>query len=177
MNTIKRLYYVANPESIDIIRKKGIEANQDGYINFITDLTMKESLFGTVGNIPDMISYFHLFSETYYLIEINYKGIKGNIKLDNVTECTTFAQRKVKQNFIDLNYLKIMEERKVDVPKTLIFKEFWRMALSTFIQHNWNWSKVQQLETKNQLPYVLSEQILKDVKERIQVQYNITVNF
>jgi hypothetical protein len=51
----------------------------------------------------------------YIIIENDPKGTTAIVQKDNVAECTAYAQRRVKQKYIEPKFLTISEVREVNI--------------------------------------------------------------
>ena len=93
-------YYVGLDETIDEIRGNGIRAEEDGYIVL---LTRKEIVDNYVLNQL-------LHAGKYPLIEVSARGITGVIKPSITAEFAAFHQRLVRQEIIEPQYIKSVQD-------------------------------------------------------------------
>jgi len=97
-----KYYYHITPEHEDWMKigQEGLKASEDGYIYLL--ITKDNDVVHSVA--LNQISAF----KNYGLIRIDSKGITGAIENDDVAEYTTRYQRRVKQQLVRPEFIKIL---------------------------------------------------------------------
>jgi hypothetical protein len=109
------LYHITTLENARKILEEGLIANIDtnsplsekGYIYLFENKSYRHPLTDEYVAVADDIAKNQLFMKNYVMLEIDEKGIKGELEHDNVGEFAAFAEWKVKQPRINKKYIKL----------------------------------------------------------------------
>ena len=107
------LYHITTSENARKILKEGLIANigtnselsEKGYIYLFENKSYRHPITKEVIAVADDIAKNQLFLDEYVMLEIDEKGIKGELEHDNVGEFAAFAEWKVKQHRINKKYI------------------------------------------------------------------------
>ena len=107
------LYHITTLDNAIKILKEGLIANfgsnselsEKGYIYLFENKSYKNRITGEVTAVADAIAKNQLFLDEYVMLEIDERGIRGELEHDNVGEFAAFAQWKVKQPRINKKYI------------------------------------------------------------------------
>lgn len=109
-----KYYHITKKENAFSIAFEGLKSNENGEIFLFSDWTMTTRRNNKTVLICDLIAKNQLFLDEFIIYEINPKGIKGEIKTDNVGELTFKNQWIIIQNAIPKSYVKFIGERSID---------------------------------------------------------------
>lgn len=109
-----KYYHITKKENAFSIAFEGLKSNKNGEIFLFSDWTMTTRRNNKTVLICDLIAKNQLFLDEFIIYEINPKGIKGEIKIDNVGELTFKNQWIIIQNAIPKSYVKFIAERSID---------------------------------------------------------------
>ena len=104
---MNKYYHITNADIkiLNSILINGLMGDDEGNIFLFEDKSI--TINGIRNNISDCIAHNQLFLSEYYLLEINSKGIKGELLQDNVAEFSAQWQWIVKQKKIWPSYIKV----------------------------------------------------------------------
>ena len=109
-----KYYHITKKENAMSISINGLTSNEDGEIFLFSDWTLTTRRNKKTVLICDLIARTQLFLDEFIIYEINPKGIKGEIKNDNVCELTAKNQWIILQDNIPRSYVKLLGERMID---------------------------------------------------------------
>ncbi len=101
-------YHLILPSSLDHVKKNGITADEEGYIYLLATKSLE---------ITDTVAINQLFTDIYYVIEVNPYSFEAELEPDNVAEFTAAFHRRIKQEYIEPYYIKLLGKRKVNVDR------------------------------------------------------------
>ncbi len=101
----KNYFYHITPDfkSWQRIEREGLSASPDGYIYVLT----RNEIAGTVAQNQLGIM------DTFFLMRIDPKGVTGAVEHDNVAESTASYQRRIRQDLIESQYIRLVNLCKV----------------------------------------------------------------
>ena len=110
-----KYYHITKKENGLSINLFGLKSNENGEIFLFSDWTLTTRRNKKTVLICDLIAQNQLGIDEFIIYEINPKGIKGEIKTDNVAELTSKFQWIITQDNISKSYVKIIGVRSIDV--------------------------------------------------------------
>ena len=116
-----KYYHITKKENWLSINLFGLKSNEDGEIFLFSDWTLTTRRNKKTVLICDLIAQNQLGMDEFIIYEINPKGIKGEIKNDNVAELTSKFQWIITQDKISKSYVKLIGGRSTDIKS---IKEF-----------------------------------------------------
>ena len=116
-----KYYHITKKENGLSIHLFGLKSYENGEIFLFSDWTMTTRRTKKRVLICDLIARNQLFLDEFIIYEINPKGIKGEIKNDNVAELTSKFQWIITQDKISKSYVKLIGGRSTDIKS---IKEF-----------------------------------------------------
>jgi hypothetical protein len=93
------------PSSLKYVKENGLTADEDGYI-YLLDTKSPE--------ITDTVAINQLMTDAYYIFQVDPWGFSSDLEPDQVAEFTAAHHRRIKQEFIEADYIKLLGKRKVD---------------------------------------------------------------
>ena len=124
-----KYYHITKKENAVSIAFKGLTSNENGEIFLFSDWTLTTRRNKKTVLICDLIAQNQLGIDEFIIYEINPKGIKGEIKTDNVAELTSKFQWIITQDNISRSYVKLIGERSIDIKS---INEFYLDYVSEF---------------------------------------------
>ena len=126
-----KYYHITKKENAVSIAFNGLTSNENGEIFLFSDWTLTTRRNNKTVLICDLIARNQLFLDEFIIYEINPKGIKGEIKPDNVAELTSKFQWIITQDNIPKSYVKLLGVRNSDIKSINEFYSDWLSEFTT----------------------------------------------
>ena len=155
-------YHVTEAKNVKSILKDGLKCDNDGYIYLLTELDIQETIYGIWVFLPDIISTEQIGIKKYSLFQIYSEGITSEIEDDNVGELVSEFQKRINQKIIHTDYIKLLEERKVNVDELRKYKFCVLKRTSLPEYHN---KDIRKLWKSGKLPLPFNKKMEKEMND------------